>query len=77
MSTKNNNKQMTSHSRTSKWIIAVALGMMLTACTNGPIKQPGVAFGKKCAVNENGQVTYSYIWFYDAHEGLNASKKEC
>jgi len=60
-----------------KYLILILTTFLLVGCTNGPIKQPGVAFGKKCAVNENGQVTYSYIWFYDAHEGLRASKKEC
>tara|TARA_B100000925_G_scaffold265030_1_gene223926 strand:- start:465 stop:662 length:198 start_codon:yes stop_codon:yes gene_type:complete len=59
-----------------KYFTITILALILSACT-GPIKQPGIAFGKKCAVQENGQVTYSYIWFYDAHEGLNANKKEC
>ena len=61
----------------NKVLMLVIAGSLLAACTNGPIKQPGVAFGKKCAVNENGQVTYSYVWFYDAHEVLGANKKEC
>jgi len=60
----------------NKILLLVFTGLLLTAC-NGPIKTPQLAFGKKCAVNENGQVTYSYVWLYDKKEGLKANKKDC
>ena len=45
-------------------IAVVVTALLLTACSGG-IKTTQVAFGKKCAVQENGQVTYSYVWIYD------------
>lgn len=59
-----------------KYVMIVMTALLLSACSSG-IKTPQVAFGKKCAVNENGQVTYSYVWIYDKQAGLNANKKEC
>jgi len=59
-----------------KYLVVISMALLLGACT-GPIKHPQVAFGKKCAVNENGQVSYSYVWIYDKKEGLAANAKEC
>lgn len=60
----------------NKVIVAAVATLLLTACS-GHIKEPALSFGKKCAVNENGQVSYSYVWLYDKKVGLKANKKEC
>ena len=57
-------------------IAVVVTAFLLTACSGG-IKTPQVSFGKKCAVNQNGQVSYSYVWVYDKEAGLNANKEDC
>tara|TARA_B100000212_G_scaffold296354_1_gene239669 strand:- start:9281 stop:9448 length:168 start_codon:yes stop_codon:yes gene_type:complete len=50
--------------------------MFLTACS-GHLDKPQVAFGKKCAVTTDGQITYSYVWLYSKDAGLNANKETC
>ena len=58
----------------NKILMLVVTGLLITACS---IKEPRVAFGKKCTVTEGGQVAYSYVWLYDKQSGLKANKKEC
>lgn len=57
-------------------LAVVVTALLLTACS-GAIKTPQISLGKKCAVGENGQVTYSYVWLYDKTTGLKANKEEC
>ena len=56
-------------------ILLVLVALFVVGCS-GHIKEPAVSFGKKCAVTENGQVSYSYVWLYDKKEGLKANKEE-
>ena len=49
---------------------------MLAGCS-GHLKEPAVSFGKKCAVTEDGQVNYSYVWLYNKEDGLKANKANC
>jgi hypothetical protein len=54
--------------------IAILLTMLLvSACS---IKEPRVAFGKKCQVSDD-KVTYSYVWIYDKNAGLPADTEQC
>jgi uncharacterized protein YceK len=38
---------------------------------------PAISFGKKCSVDEEGNVVYSSIWIYNKESGLQASKEAC
>ena len=49
---------------------------MLAGCS-GHLEEPAVSFGKKCAVTEDGQVNYSYVWLYNKEDGLKANKANC
>jgi hypothetical protein len=45
----------------------------VSACS---IKEPRMAFGKKC--DQNGdKITYSYVWIYDKNTGLPANEEQC
>ena len=57
-------------------VTILLLSLTVSACSSH-IKEPALSFGKKCAVTENGQVTYSYVWLYDKKTGLKATKEEC
>lgn len=54
-------------------IILLASFLLFGACS---IKEPRVAFGKKCAV-KGDTVTYSYVWIYDKQNGLPADEAQC
>ena len=47
--------------------------LLVSACS---IKEPRMAFGKKCQVNGD-KVTYSYVWIYDKTAGLPADTEQC
>ncbi len=57
----------------------LGLGILLTmlAGCSGHLEEPAVSFGKKCAVTEDGQVNYSYVWLYNKEDGLKANKANC
>ena len=46
---------------------------IVSACS---IKEPRVAFGKKCEQNGD-KITYSYVWIYDKNIGLSADEEQC
>jgi hypothetical protein len=50
--------------------------LFLVGCS-GHIYPPAVKFGKKCSISNDGQVTYSYVWFHKQDEELKASKEAC
>ena len=56
-----------------KIALITSLVFLATACS---IKEPRVAFGKKCEVNDN-KITYSYVWIYDKTNGLPATTEQC
>jgi hypothetical protein len=53
-------------------ILLISL-FMVSACA---IKEPRVAFGKKCEQNGD-KITYSYVWVYDKNIGLPANEEQC
>jgi len=56
-----------------KVALILATLFIVSACS---IKEPRVAFGKKC--DQNGDnITYSYVWIYDKSEGLPANEEQC
>ena len=57
-----------------KNILIILTTLLLVGC--GSIKNPKLAFGKKCTVNGN-EVVYSYLWIYDKEQGLDANKENC
>ena len=38
---------------------------------------PAISFGKKCSVDETGNVVYSLLWIYNEESGLQATKEAC
>lgn len=40
-------------------------------------ENPAISFGKKCSVDETGNVVYSAVWIYNKESGLHASKEAC
>lgn len=46
---------------------------IVSACS---IKEPKIAFGKKCEQNGD-KITYSYVWIYDKNIGLPANEEQC
>ena len=50
-----------------------AIVFLTSACS---VKNPSLAYGKKCMV-EDEQVVYSYVWLFDSKAGLKATKEQC
>jgi hypothetical protein len=56
-----------------KIALILATFFIVSACS---IKEPRVAFGKKCATTDD-KITYSYVWIYDKSAGLPADEEQC
>jgi len=57
-----------------KKVVAILFAILfLTACS---VKNPSLAYGKKCMV-EDEQVIYSYVWLFDSESGLKATEEQC
>jgi hypothetical protein len=56
-----------------KVALILATLFIVSACS---IKEPRVAFGKKCD-QKGDNITYSYVWIYDKSEGLPANEEQC
>ena len=57
-----------------KNIVIILTILLLVGC--GSIKNPKLSWGKKCTLNAT-EVVYSYVWIYDAEQGLDANTEDC
>ena len=58
----------------NKILVILMSLILLNACSS--IKNPSIAFGKKC-VEKGDQVHYSYVWIFDGNAGLQADEITC
>ena len=58
----------------NKILVILMSLILLSACSS--IKNPSIAFGKKC-VEKGDQVHFSYLWIYDKNAGLQADEITC
>jgi hypothetical protein len=56
-----------------KLLAITILGLFLTACS---VTNDAVTVGKKCVV-KGDKVYYSYVWFYNKGQGLQADETQC
>ena len=57
-----------------KIVLTIISLMLIIGCS--PIKEPRLAFGKKCVI-EADQVIWSHVWVYDKTDGLKANIEDC
>jgi uncharacterized protein YcfL len=58
-----------------KTILIILFSMILIGCTSS-IKNPRLSLGKKC-IEDDTNISYSYIWLYDKTSGMSATKEQC
>jgi|TARA_R110000744_G_scaffold137195_2_gene247657 hypothetical protein len=56
------------------FVTLILASILLVGCAVP--KNPTLAWGKKCTVNEV-QVVWSHLWVYDREKGLDANKENC
>ena len=56
-----------------KLLILLTSVFLLSACS---VTNDAVTVGKKCVI-KGEKVYYSYVWFYNKTQGLNADEEQC
>jgi len=57
-------------------LLGLIFAITISGCAKLP-ENPAISFGKKCTVDETGNVVYSTVWIYNKESGLEASKEAC
>lgn len=64
----------------NKIILLIATAILFAGCSIIP-QDPRVSFGKKCLVNDDGNIVSSYVWIYSKTSkdktSLTATKELC